>query len=246
MNNNPVKYIDPSGHLSCSHANAAEGDCEDRNTRQILSDEYGITLDESERAFSDDEISAIYAAVRSVGVAFTRELIGMTASVAFQQVYGLLTFKRVYRYEYDGKFYDDGACACGGANTIQFASFYQWGPGYTRSESTTALMNRNLVVHELGHMFSYIWLSDSLDNPVNRFSGKLVTEYGWPEYPPGARRMWRQHPSSPPDDPISRGEVFADMFLGWVFGEFANDPVGAQRHQEMNKIMTTSLDDLLP
>jgi len=60
--------------------------------------------------------------------------------------------------------------------------------------------------------------------------------------------MWRQHPSRMDNNTFDRGEVFADMFLGWVFNEFANDPagVGALRRVEMDRIMNTKLQELLP
>jgi RHS repeat-associated protein len=222
VNNSPVVYVDPSGHLKCkkssanaAYANVAEGDCEDRDTAQILQDEYGIILDQSEREFSKDEISVIYAAVRSVGVAFTRELIGMTASAAFQQVYGLLTFKRVYRYEYDGNFYDDGACACGGANTIQFASFYQTGP--YRSSVIAMEMNRNLVVHELGHLYYHGAAGVPALAGLSR--NALIPN------PCNGCYYWQQHPPSMNDDGNDiPGELFGDSFLAWVFDAWNTDP----------------------
>jgi len=210
-NNNPIRYIDPSGHLSCNRANVAEGDCEDRDTRQILSDEYGITLDELEREFSDAEISAIYAGVRSVGVAFSPQTVGMTGSEAFQKIYGSLIFKRVYSYEYNGKSYYDGACACGGEGAILFTSFYQWDESYSRSWSTTMVMNRNLVVHELGHLYYPAAGNPALDG-LSR--GALI---------PG--NIWQQHPPTMnADGQDIPGELFADTFVAWVFDAWNTDP----------------------
>jgi hypothetical protein len=43
MNNNPVRYVDPSGHVACSHPNAVKGDCFDdavslnKNAQKLIS-----------------------------------------------------------------------------------------------------------------------------------------------------------------------------------------------------------------
>ena len=205
-----------------------------------------LTTGENAKWKSRDKAAALLA-VQAIAANFATET-GINGALAFQQVYGYVTLKMVESYEYNGDTYTDGACACGGPNTILFASFYQTGPGYTRSSSTTLKMNLNLVVHELGHQFSYNWKDDSPANPVNMFPSGLLTENGWPADPLGADNMWRQHPSSMdgPGASPSRGEVFADMFLGWVFGEFSNDRVGNYRRQEMYAIMATKLDELIP
>ncbi len=47
---------------------------------------------------------------------------------------------------------------------------------------------------------------------------------------------------------FNRGEVFADMFLGWVFGVYAHDAegIGDSRRIEMDRIMSIKLQEILP
>jgi hypothetical protein len=243
VRNNPIRYTDPSGHAICLDGQQCGTPL---SIEATLWAQYKVKLSTGGNAkWATKDKAAALLGVQAVAAKLEAET-GVNGAAAFQQVYGSLTFKMVESYEYDGKTYDSGACACGGPNTILFASFYNTGSGYNRSSSTTMDLNRNLIVHELGHQFSYNWKAESSANPVNMFSDGLLIEAGWPANPAGADKMWRQHPSSS-EDPISRGEVFADMFLGWVFGKFANDPrgIGAQRMSEMDTIMTVKLDELI-
>lgn len=165
------------------------------------------------------------------------------------------TFHKVISFQYNGKTITDGACACGVPDVVTVSRLAR--KGDVRTDQMAQDINRNNIVHELGHMFANNWKRDIIvdnkdvpnpDHPYNMYSSALLTENGWPDPIPGASLMWRQHPSRMDNNTFDRGEVFADMFLGWVFNEFANDPagVGALRRVEMDRIMNTKLQELLP
>ena len=42
VQNNPIKLTDPSGHLSCSAKNVAEGDCSNMTMQQAYEVHYGV------------------------------------------------------------------------------------------------------------------------------------------------------------------------------------------------------------
>jgi hypothetical protein len=84
-NNNPVRFIDPSGHVSCS--SVAEDDCrfEDMSWEEM----YNITISSELKG----NRLAILKAVSAAGVAFSKKL-GGEASDAFRQVYGEVKFEK--------------------------------------------------------------------------------------------------------------------------------------------------------
>jgi hypothetical protein len=64
-NNSPVRYVDPSGHVSCS--SVAEGDCTFEN--KTWAEMYGISISND---FDQNERLAILKGVSAVGNAFAR------------------------------------------------------------------------------------------------------------------------------------------------------------------------------
>ena len=111
-----------------------------------------------------------------------------------------------------------------------------------RTEDMAYVANRNLVVHELGHAFGYK-IPERIDDPnnsdpavtiknpdhpanrVGNYQNKiLLSDRGWPVSPVSANRTWRQHPCSDDLGTCYEIEVFADMFLGWIFDEWGTDP----------------------
>jgi hypothetical protein len=70
-------------------------------------------------------------------------------------------------------------------------------------------LNRNNIVHELGHQFARNWKEKVGENinpnhPYYMYDSRLLTEDGWPDPPVGADLMWRQHPNS--DEPKPKRE----------------------------------------
>jgi RHS repeat-associated protein len=85
--NSPLVYVDPSGHLSCSNPNAADGDCVNLTDEEILSIFYNVVFSDG---WTDEYIHIVLMAVRFVGDAFQRAGEGFRgADDAFRAAYGL-------------------------------------------------------------------------------------------------------------------------------------------------------------
>ncbi len=107
----------------------------------------------------------------------------------------------------------------------------------------------NNVVHELGHAFGQKWYRkggkyDPLGPYVNVPPG-LISNEGFYPSPAEAPLTWRQHPCT--DGYDCAGEAFADMFLGWTYGAWANDIAGKgnSRRNFMNQNMGLWIVDLV-
>jgi hypothetical protein len=116
--------------------------------------------------------------------------------------------------------------------------------------------NPRFIIHELGHAFDYkvcaVWYGRSCENDIgtaspirNRLRIDVATMpylnrfgYGSPEdVPPfsgfaGGENNWQFTLSSQTNFSDYSGEVWADMFLGWVYGNLATD-----RMNYMNNVM---------
>ena len=137
------------------------------------------------------------------------------------------------------------------AHYIKFASLSL--PGGGRTPEMAFVDARNNVVHEFGHVFANLWYyRNDEGNSVYDPSGPYGTEhaipikylsdegfYLYPE-PTSATHTWRQHPCDA--DGCSPHEVFADMFLGWTFGKWADNNVGTWR----DNYMTTNMASWVP
>jgi RHS repeat-associated protein len=242
--NNPVRYVDPTGHRTCE--NEDDGDCsggggayfgmtfEDRIP--IIASNFNITF---KGGWSWQNMLIIMKAVLAVGAAFASAAasnsIYMTAAEAFNAVYGYVNFVWKGNGHVGGKTPD--------AHNIEFTGLYR-----------SSVLSSRLAVHELGHAFDQVignerggnqWTkgirtdltgkmglcADSQsclgrkghegdpneDNPFWGFAG------GWEEWQFGAS-----------DWP---GEVFADMFVGWTYGQWGGDTRGTNRQAYMNTYM---------
>jgi hypothetical protein len=98
----------------------------------------------------------------------------------------------------------------------------------------------NHVVHELGHAFSNYYLNQDtqnriadtqVSNAINNGSLPSSREFGFA----GGWTTWQQS-----QNPASN-EVFADLFLGWTYDQWAGNDFGSQRSDFMNSFM----DDLI-
>jgi RHS repeat-associated protein len=228
MNNNPVKYIDPSGHLSCSHANAAEGDCTNLSFAQHL-EQYGIHFVGN---FPVKHYLAILQGIRDVGAKFAQER-GRNETVfgAFQSVYGLNERPLYYLHgNSSSEFMDDGSgfnedgsprgCQItSGGCTVGKTRLSDGTPVFLIkfvTMSSNPLSARNNAVHELGHLFGsqvagYREIGIAIGQYPNIF-GRPDTgsTYGFAS----ARFPWQQATNNV----ASGNEVFADQFLGWTYG----------------------------
>jgi len=95
---------------------------------------------------------------------------------------------------------------------------------------------------ELGHAFANIWWGSEegpyteLATPENK---ELLSNKGFFKGPEGAANMWWQHWEQIP----TPNEVFADMFLGWVFNTWADNSEGYAKAAYMNENMSTWLGE---
>jgi hypothetical protein len=212
---------------------------------------YGVTLTNNPDAiWQEVDALAVLYAVEAVARKMASFHGTVDEFVAFQRVYGSLIFNKVVSFIYNGRTFTDGACACGGGSVVTVARLAR--KGDVRTEQMAFDLNRNNIVHELGHLFAGNWRETvngelNPNNPYYMYLDSLLTEDGWPVSPVGASLMWRQHPSRMDGGTFDRGEVFADMFLGWIFGVFADDDagIGDLRRNEMDRIMRIKLQELL-
>jgi RHS repeat-associated protein len=235
VNNNPVRYIDPSGHVACSQV--AEEDCSFEN--QSWEQMYGITIDKD---FKQHERLAILKAVSAVGSAF-EQAVGGVAGELFQQVYGQVDFKRC-------------------SNCTGFGLAASNGPKnhtiYIKRVYASLESSVRLVVHELGHAFNNVFSGrPTSDLPLALLREINVTGYqevGGINYPifgighgdsnndyygyAGEMSNWQFgfESSYPPN------EEFADMFVGWTYNTWGGrlsdtSSLAFQRMQHMAAFM---------
>lgn len=73
------------------------------------------------------------------------------------------------------------------------------------------IQNRNLIVHEIGHVFAKKFKNDLYD----LLPYKLLNNKDFYPSPISAEMTWRQSRE------MTKPEIFADMFLGWVFNRWS-------------------------
>ncbi len=227
--NNPLRYVDPSGHDYCESSNADQDDCNevdpngdgksDFDTNYILETFYSVTLGEG---FSSEEISAIYAAVQAVGTKFSQAIGGgITSGEAFTQVYEYMVISL-------GCSVDDCGNIGGITDSAHSIRFSDLDAGFLRA--------RNNVAHELGHAFNDLF---SAGNQPSDFLGQVQKKISnFPnrlDFPTNHDENWIV-----PNSGFASGqnqydwqmsyalagatsEEFADQFLGWTFDTWETD-----------------------
>jgi len=96
---------------------------------------------------------------------------------------------------------------------------------------------RNNIVHEFGHAFANRFKANGPYQAMGlSASSYLVGNEGFHPSPITAQRTWRQHPGNSPN------EAFADMFLGWTYGMWADDRIGIAR----DDFMTVNMAEWVP
>jgi RHS repeat-associated protein len=200
---NPVRYVDPTGHLSCNHANAAEEGCGD--FWEIVETEYGITFSGQ---WKDKYKRAVYDGVRKVGVALARET-DMDIAEAFKATYDNITFKWEQSAGMCGDDLVNAGGCTDGAHQIRFWSM----SGHLQNDLTRMVKN---VIHELGHAYDR-----SLGRPSSGMSSDFTRDRLLRpnlKTSEGQRWDWQQSPDTAPN------EVFADMFIAWTYDAWNTDP----------------------
>jgi hypothetical protein len=86
----------------------------------------------------------------------------------------------------------------------------------------------NNVIHELGHAFNKR-LDRVPESAVAAKMGLMQRPAGFYGYP--GNMTWVQSPK------ITGSEIFADQFIGWVYGKWANDDIGNARAELMTNMV---------
>jgi RHS repeat-associated protein len=237
---NPLKYTDPSGHVAICGVGCDEG-----NWSPTLG-MYGVSLVGDWTLL---EVLVIHKEARSQAAKLMNACGGacynMTEQGLFRQVFGDTTISRDFTRPMitdpnTGQSRDWWECSA--------ASMSCYGsPGASSSARLTRPVNSGLITHEFGHRFDYaigyagrnsleqdtIWdASGRFVTGVNPATGayeRTATGYQCGTNP------CMQHPLNFGDANDRRGsEDFADMYMIWVHGTFADNLAGRARNNWMN------------
>jgi RHS repeat-associated protein len=216
---NPLKYIDPSGHVYlCAQS------CDDGGWKPTLS-MFGVSL---EGNWSAKDLRAIYAAVTAVGEKFA-SILGSNFSTAqaFREVLGLSEKPLVLKITCPN-------CEAAGAETknSRLVEFIRLN-GSTRDDWFER--GRNHVVHELGHVFNGSWIRQTgkeNSSPYKVLERSMATNANLQRSDAERRNYgfasrsdvftWQMHGTG--SDAGWSNEVFADQFLGWTFNTWEGSP----------------------
>jgi len=247
VNNSPVNFTDPSGHSAsyCNQISSTSGQAacnsatrsQEEKEQEIITlyiipklKEFGATLSVEEGTNANWSASNAYyalSAVRTIGGQISETLgNGSSSSEAFKSVYHTgVNFMWMPRtcaingytcWGYAGNFSETN-------NTIQIYEKYTTSNGYTLTSPITP----QLFVHELGHALN-ILSGRRPQNYVHNYNGGILTE---------SRRGFATGYTFGQDNLSS--EIFADMFVGWAYSKWRNDPLGPIR----NDVMTTNMGE---
>jgi hypothetical protein len=223
VNNNPLRYLDPSGHNSTPAQYGSEvEDC------KLFFCQYKITLSGDWRGKYIELLSVINAA-KAFGAKIA-EYIGGTEASAFNTLYqGGINFSWVSSYSNsEGETFTAGAITKS-ATLIEIASMASLG---IANPVMALLRGTNHMIHELGHAFAstsigagaYSALSDEMEinDLVRRDNPQEGYSYG---YVSGLTYFVYQFSNGDADQNF---EIFADMFVGWTTGTWFSGefPIG--------------------
>jgi hypothetical protein len=224
VNNDPVRYTDPSGHI-CSDDNevAWAGNCHGGSfpdTGSLL-----IFATEGNRTFSDAAKDTLQKGAWDVAVALADEMdrqcaedlaLGLVSNCsptnptyAFFAVYGgpvTVVRKAGTCSDVIGAQYP-GCTAWGYSRSVNEIWIFDSAGG--KNMNDVIVSHPNLIVHELGHSFYKAaggYIAGSSVGDRNGFYGGYY--------------QWQFGQDSDGDNGI---EIFADMFLGWVYGKWEVD-----------------------
>jgi RHS repeat-associated protein len=241
MNNNAIRYIDPSGRGVCfEDGYCVEGSYSVDNHLKFYGVSRGVGCIWSEEnqkwencgEWSKDgrEIWLLLFAVQAVGAKFA-SIVGGAFGQAFQAVFGKITFQM------------------GGCPECMGSGMYTYGSHLIAidSLSTNDIRVIHNYIHELGHAFDWIiagvlgnnemprmviqkyWgsfrrpVKDQLPAPIHDYS-----YYGLGG--PRSNNTWHQNPYGDP------GEEFADTFLAWVMDSWALNALGVPTPEAQARI----------
>jgi hypothetical protein len=221
--NNPLRYIDPSGHIAECTGACDEGYGELTIYRRLAL--FGVRL---KGVWTKNAQIAIYAAVLAVGERFAAALDnGMSASSAFRAGFGIGKDDPL-ELSNDCDYCGHGVAHTASSRSIRFndlngSNLNDW-----------LLRGVNHVVHELGHAFNasyvnrfgksaspYTQLGRSIGTNENLArDGTVVGNYGFASQ--SNVYTWQMHGQG--GDAGTSNEIYADQFLGWTFNVWEGGP----------------------
>ncbi len=237
VNNSPLRYVDPSGHTSVCAGSNADPECNGADTWSLpfVDAQYGITFDGN--GWTAKTKKAVRTAVENVAKAFQQAYNQMcdgwddncpqvsSAAEAFKKVYGNI-FTFTWSNEQPGN--------AGYTNAYNHITLY------SVKDSPNYLENHmRVIVHELGHAFNQVVGKDAQNslnaNLLRDADGDHTDEYGRYYGFAGGWDNWQFGWDN------TASEVFADMFIGWVYNTWdlsgRDGGLGTQRMTLMNSKM---------
>ena len=211
VGNNPVRYTDPSGHKPCDDYDEY-GNCITYDTEEFIENAPLPLLTFATgpgQSFTDEEIQTFEAGAQDVAESLAQEInsqctgealaLGICFLVSPEDAFyatfgGPILVKRV-----------SYSCDC-------WAEYIHDGRGtfiaiYSNTTTQDILEHPNLIVHEIGHVF--------LAAAGNIIHGSLGGRNGF-----FAGRWTWQLGADYADATTNNKEIFADMFVGWVYGKW--------------------------
>jgi len=248
VNNNPINYVDPSGHKACTddgycgNLNNYNGGLPYTYTPPLLE----FTNDPGQ-SFSEEEMRSLQAGAQDVANALAR---GMNSSCAEQvnrrDDCGQITAQEAFYDVFGGSITvrrSGSDCDCWAEHRGRNAqgSYEIW--IYSTTSSQEILSHPLLIVHEIGHAFAAATginagsvITNDLLRPINSDG---IIDYADNQYYGYAGPHFKWQFGT--DSNNRQGEELADMFVGWVYNTWENSTLGNDRRGFMNTLMVNYL-----
>ena len=215
MANNPVRYIDPTGHTSACAYDNSDPECAGNSPIKYQTFDERFRLTYTGSGWTTAAKSQVRQAAFDVGMALARGHTGMTFAQAFTQEYSIgITFEWSTEDTRLRSAEQNANPACNGNFTGDCAA----SGGFTESSSYilfASLSNGSYgvknVVHELGHAYRK-------GEPSTNMPGWIVQRRSDILRPNDGTLNWQQNTAP------TASETFADMFIAWVYAAWNTDP----------------------
>jgi hypothetical protein len=194
------------------------------------------------QSFTQEEISTLEAGAWDVANALARDMNAyciritnmgegcslVTPQEAFYQVFGGPISVRRVAYK----------CECWAEHRGKNANgqYEIW--VYSSTDTKEIVDHPRLIVHEIGHAFHRAIKDAGLPLPINSMSAAGVDNR---EGFAGLEYSWQLSVDN------AAGEIYADMFVGWVYGRWGTSPYTGDLTEEANKkrqFMTRTIWDI--